>query len=139
MESTSTPKPETKSSQGDSLPPMVPALGSLRSRAGARKSKYGNVKTEYKGRLYDSKREAEYAAELDLLQRADHLYWFPQWHVPLHVNRKQVAIYKADFYVVYKDGRSELVDVKGAPLTAVFRLKQKMVEAEYGIKIKIVR
>ena len=32
--------------------------------------KYGNERTEYKGAMYDSKREAEYAQELDVRERA---------------------------------------------------------------------
>ncbi|MBU6390533.1 DUF1064 domain-containing protein, partial [Patescibacteria group bacterium] len=36
--------------------------------------------------------------------------------------------------VIFGDGREEIVDVKGMK-TAVYRLKKKLVEAQYGIKI----
>lgn len=42
-------------------------------------------------------------------------------------NKKKVQpiIYKADFYIVYNDGREEVIDVKGCP-DAVAKLKKKM-------------
>jgi hypothetical protein len=46
--------------------------------------------------------------------------------------------YRADFLVVYADGRVEVDDVKGY-MTPVSALKIKTIEARYGIKIEIIR
>jgi hypothetical protein len=54
------------------------------------------------------------------------------------MNGKQVAYYKADFrYWDFKEKRTVIEDVK-SPATAknpVYRLKKKLVEAQYGITI----
>lgn len=49
-----------------------------------------------------------------------------------------ICNYFLDFKVKYADGRIECVDVKGLKMGAayqIFRLKKKLVEAIYGIKI----
>ena len=43
-----------------------------------------------------------------------------------------------DFVVFYEDGRVEYVDVKGRE-TELFKLKKSVVEAQYPIKIKVVK
>lgn len=50
------------------------------------------------------------------------------------MNGKKICKYIADFRVTYADGRIEVVDVKGVR-TGVYRLKKKLVEAQYGIII----
>lgn len=102
-------------------------------------TKYSNVKTEYNGRLFDSKREAGHAALLDQLRRATNpservtsiKY---QERMPIVVNGKKCAAYIADFVVTFKDGHEEIHEVKGMK-TAVYRLKKKLVEALYDRKI----
>lgn len=110
-------------------------------------SKYGNIKKEYKGRKYDSTKEADYAAQLDWLRKAASprdrvVEWVPQVPYQVELNGVKICKYFADFKVTYADGRVEVVDVK--PLdsrtgkfrsTDVFKLKRKLVEAQYGIKI----
>ena len=102
-------------------------------------SKYGNKKTEYKGEMYDSKREAAYAAELDMLKSASKpservLSWRRQVPYSVKINDVHICKYISDFVVTYADGREVIIDVKGK-LTDVYKLKKKMVEAYHGIKI----
>lgn len=108
-------------------------------------NKYGAKKTEYNGRLYDSKKEAQYASILDLSKRAIAptcrvVSWEPQVRFDIVINDKKICSYYLDFLVKYADGHIEHIDVKGgrATKTAVYRLKKKLVEAVHNIKIKEV-
>lgn len=102
-------------------------------------SKYGNIKTDYKGQRFDSKKEAGYAQLLDTLKRAknrrDRVYSY-ETQIPFQIilNGKPICKYIADFRVNYEDGREEIVDVKGKK-TDVYKIKKKLVEAQYGIEI----
>ena len=60
--------------------------------------------------------------------------WVPQMPFQVILNEKKICKYIADFKVTYADGRVEIVDVKGVR-TDVYRLKKKLVEAQYGITI----
>lgn len=101
-------------------------------------SKYRNVRTEYAGLQFMSKKEAEYAMQLDWLKKArgnDRVVeWVPQVPFQVELNGKKICKYIADFKVTYANGRVEIVDVKGVR-TDVYRLKKKLVEAQYGIVI----
>jgi hypothetical protein len=110
-------------------------------------NKYGARKTMYGGARYDSKREADYARELDLRKRArgsDKIAeWERQVRIPLVVNDSKICDYILDFRVTYVDGRVELVEVKGFE-TATWKLKKKLLEATYlrkypEVKYLIVR
>lgn len=97
---------------------------------GKKKSKYGNVRTEYNGKKYDSKREAEYAAELDLrLKAKDIVKYFEQ--VPFELEGGK---YIADFVVLHKTGKYEVIDVKGVK-TQVYRLKKRQMKERWNIDI----
>lgn len=104
-----------------------------------RRSKYGNLKTEYNGTIFMSKKEAQYATLLDSLKKAskfsERVVCY-QMQVPFQVelNGKKICKYLLDFKVVYGDGRVEHVDVKGVR-TGVYRIKKKLVEAQFGIEI----
>lgn len=90
-------------------------------------SKYRNVRTEYDGRVYDSKAEAERAQEHDLLLRSGATrLWQPQPVVTLFPGYKYVP----DFYVETADGRGWYEDVKGAE-TASFK-KHRNLWVMYG-------
>jgi hypothetical protein len=111
----------------------------LATAKGASRSKYGNVRTQYQGRWYDSKAEANFAMILD----ADRKQRSPakkvvdvQPQVPYQVtvNGKKICKYIADFVVTYGDGRVVVYDVKGVR-TGVYKLKKKLVEALYPITI----
>lgn len=94
-------------------------------------NKFGAVKTLYGGRVYHSKRESEYARELDLRVMAkDILGWIPQVPIRLDINGTHICTYVMDFSVTHLDGRIELVEVKGAE-TAIWRLKVKLLKALY--------
>ena len=115
---------------------LAEAFDSLKSK---RVSKYRNVKTEYDGVLYDSKKEAAYARLLDTMRKATHpsdrVYRVErQVPFPVVLNGKKICVYRADFVVTYADGREQVIDVKGMK-TAIYRLKKKLVEAQYGFEI----
>lgn len=102
-------------------------------------SKYGNRKTLYKGEMYDSKKEADYAQTLDLMTKARDARarvqsYGRQVPYPIFVREKKICTYLADFVVTYADGSVEVVDVKGVK-TDVYKLKKKLVEALYNIQI----
>jgi hypothetical protein len=98
-----------------------------------KKSKYNNVKTEADGITFDSKKEAKYYADLALLQKSGEVISiFPQPEFelqPAYVKdgkKVRPIKYIADFLIEYKDGRKEVVDVKGYKKNKVYRLKKKM-------------
>lgn len=102
-----------------------------------RGSKFGAKKTEYNGITYDSKREAEYARDLDILKQAGMILDYERQPVfPLQdrfIKNKKVyrpIRYVADFKVTYLDGRVEIIDVKGFKTTE-FKLKEKMFHYRY--------
>ena len=96
---------------------------------------------EYGGYTYDSKFEASYAQELDLRKKAgDILDYERQKTLELVVNSYLVCTYRIDF-VVYHDGCTEYVELKGWP-TPVWRLKWKLFEALFdrpGNKLTIIQ
>lgn len=98
-------------------------------------NKYRNVRTEVDGIVFDSQREAQRYNDLKLLLRAGTIKDLELQHVfPIELNGYKICKYIADF--VYKDqsGRLCVEDVKGVK-TAVYSLKKKLVEAQYGIRI----
>jgi hypothetical protein len=100
------------------------------------RSKYGNKKTVYNGREYDSGAEAERAQELDLLIRGKVVReWIPQYPLEIKYADVKICTYYADFKVVYENGDLEYEDVKGFR-TEIYKLKKKLVKAFYGIDIK---
>lgn len=101
-------------------------------------NKYRNTWTEYNGTKYQSKKEANYARELDLRFKArDIENWERQVPFPIEVNDINVGKYMLDFRVTYPNGDVEYVDVKGMK-TDLYKFKKKCVEAQYGIEIKEV-
>ena len=103
------------------------------------RSKYGNKRTEYNGRTYMSKAEASYARQLDLCMSAKAkrdkvLSYEVQVPFPITLSGKNICKYVCDFVVHYADGRTEVVDVKGVR-TDVYKIKKKLVEAQYGVEI----
>ena len=97
-------------------------------------NKYYAKKSVYGGIVFDSKKEADYCARLDLLKKAGKiLYYLRQVPFDLPGGVK----YKIDFLEVWNDGRLRYVDVKGLR-TAMYRLKKKQVEALYPVVIEEV-
>lgn len=100
--------------------------------------KYHNKITEYKGEKYHSKKEAEYARELDLRVKCkDIKSWVRQVKQPLVVNSIKIADYIIDFRIVHNNGQHELVEIKGM-WTDVAKLKVKLFETLTGNKVTIV-
>ncbi|MDX9755449.1 MAG: DUF1064 domain-containing protein [bacterium] len=111
------------------------AFRALQAQPGQRR-KHHNQPMEYNGRRYDSKKEARYAVMLDLARQAGEvLYWIPQPSIPLH--HASGVRYRPDFFVKYRDGHEEWVDVKGYD-TPQSRQKRRQVKEAYGIEVKIV-
>ncbi len=106
-------------------------------------SKYGNIAREYDGIVYASKKEAEFAKELDLLKKAGEIKdWERQVKISLDVNGFHIANYYVDFKIYHNDGSVEFAEVKGFA-TETWRLKWKLFEALYSnnknVKLTIIR
>lgn len=96
---------------------------------GEKPNKYRNKRTNG----YASKREADRAAELDMLQKAGEIAGYAK-QVPFLLAGG--IKYYADFVVLYFDGYYEIEDAKGVR-TDVYKLKKRLM-AEKGLKIKEV-
>lgn len=114
-------------------------LAEALARQYPKRSKYGSVKTEYNGRTYDSKLEANFAAELDMSRKATDpkvrpVKIEPQVRFPLKIKGKLICTYVLDFRVTYADKHIEHIDVKGV-MTDVYKIKKKMMKVCWGIDI----
>lgn len=87
------------------------------------------------GIIFDSKKEMAYYQELKLRKKAKDIEDFAR-QVPyiFTLNGKKMFTYYADFVIYCKNGDIKIVDVKGMK-TALYRLKKKLIEEEYQIKI----
>ena len=108
-------------------------------KVGKKGNKYNAKKTEYNGRVFDSKKEADFAKRLAWLRHAkkeNERVTMVEYQVPLTIKVNQVHIcrYICDFVIKYADKRVEYVDVKGYR-TAIYKLKKRLVEAQYRIII----
>lgn len=102
-----------------------------------KRNKYNATRTEYNGRVYASKAEAAYAADLDLMLAAGAIReWWPQPAFPLPGGVRYVA----DFAVIRDNGTPcEIIDVKGVS-TAAFRIKFKQAAELYpGLVFRAVQ
>lgn len=101
-----------------------------------KRSKYGAVKTIVDGIVFDSKREAARWGELNLLWRAGKIHNLcRQEKLPFYVNGNVIFTYIADFFYGVCSGGIVYEDCKGFR-TPVYRLKKKLIEAQYAIQIK---
>jgi len=109
--------------------------------------KYGAKPTTVDGIRFASKAEAKRYSELKLLEKAGEIIGLklqPKFdiHVAAFVrdcppgvrHPQKVCSYIADFAYYDKSGVAIFEDAKGFK-TPMYRLKKKMVEAEYGIQI----
>ena len=118
-----------------------------------KKNKLGNIKVEYDGHIFDSKREAQRYAELKLLQRSGQISDLRMQVkfelIPSQIDgdgkvTERAVSYIADF--VYFDRRTnETVaeDVKGyrdpsSAVYKVFAIKRKMMLFFHGITVREV-
>ena len=106
-------------------------------------NKYGNHKCQYKGIIFDSKKECEYfiylesleaQGEISELQRQVRFELQPAFK---HNGKTIRSInYVADFTFKDKDGQLHIVDTKGIK-TEVYKLKKKMMQFK-GLEIEEV-
>lgn len=98
------------------------------------RNRYGAVKTEVDGIMFDSQAESEF---YKLLKQSDDVVAFelqPRYLLLESFQKDGKTIrkmeYVADFKVLYKDKKFEVIDVKGM-VTDVFKLKKKLFDHRY--------
>ena len=101
--------------------------------APAKPSKYHAIIEECDGIKFQSKKEARYYRELKARVFAGEVRYFLR-QVPFDIFGVK---YRVDFMEVWTDGSIHFIDVKGFR-TETYRIKRKMVEACYPIKIEEV-
>ena len=117
-----------------------------------RGNKFGAKRTDYGGRMYDSKKEAGRAYELDMIQRAGHIKAvIPQVTLQLKIkcpnqtpgcDGHKLGTYRIDFQVEHNDGTIEYEEIKGLAMP-VWKLKWAALEAmtcgNEEIKLTVIR
>lgn len=104
----------------------------------SRRHKYNAVKTTVDGITFDSRKEAEQYFALLARQRMGEISDLQlQPDFPITINGQTIAHYVADFrYVDLASNLTVILDVKSKPTkTPIYRLKKKLVEALYPVKI----
>lgn len=99
-----------------------------------KKSKYNNKRIKLDGHIFDSIKESEYYGELKLRLSAKDILGF--CIQPKFILSDSIS-YIADFIVFNLDGSTEIIDVKGIK-TDVYKLKKKLFEEKFKLKIKEV-
>jgi len=103
-------------------------------------NKFGNTKVVVDGIKFDSKKEANRFGNLKLLQKAGEISDLKlQVKMEIMVKEKKIATYIADFTYTER-GQYVVEDVKSdfTRKNPVYRLKKKLIEAIYNLKIKEV-
>ena len=109
-----------------------------------RYNKYKAEKQSFGGRIYHSKKEADYAVNLAWKMKAGEIKEItPQYKIDIRVNGKHITNYYIDFRVVYSDDSVELIEVKGFE-TPEWLLKWRLTEAlvdeiEPGARLVLVK
>ena len=105
-----------------------------------KKNKYGAKRVELDGLMFDSKKECAEWAKFCRMEAAGVISNLKrQTSLDFFVKGKKMFTYKPDMEYDGPDGH-HYIDVK-SPATAanpLFRLKRRIIEAEYGIKIEII-
>jgi hypothetical protein len=97
------------------------------------RSKYGAIRTEYNGKVYPSKKQADYARMLEALKGKEIKSYIEEVAFRLPGG----SIHRVDFGVINFDNTVSWVEVKGKDLP-MGKLKRKQTEEIYGIKITVV-
>ena len=117
----------------------TPSLAKASADAPTVRSKYGSKAVVIDGIEFDSTAEGAYYLYLRMREDAGEIFDLATQH-PIAIrgeNKARIGLYNADFFFrVPGKARAVIVDVKGRE-TAVFRLKQKMLEAQ-GVTIQLV-
>ena len=110
-----------------------------RNKHGVYIDRLGKLERTADGFVFDSKDECTRYHELKLLQRIGDISGL-KVHVqfPIEVNGQRICVYEADF-VYQRDGMKIVEDVKGAPLTALYRIKKKLMMACNNVSVQEVR
>ncbi len=109
------------------------SIEEYRKLVGTGQTKYKSRSTVVDGIVFQSQKEANYYCRLKMLvQTGEVLYFLRQ--VPFHLEGG--IVYRVDFLEFHKDGSYHYVDVKGYE-TKEFKMKKKMTEARYPVKIEI--
>ena len=103
-------------------------------------TKYNSKRTELDGIKFDSRAEANRYAYLKLRERAKEITRLElQPEYKISFNGTHICKYRADFRYFEIGAKKQIVeDVKGV-LTPVYKLKKKLVEAIYHVKIVEVK
>lgn len=96
--------------------------------------KYGAIAVKTDGVRYASKKEARYAANLEIRKKAGEIVFFLT-QVPFRLPGG--TILRVDFLEFHSDGTVHAVDTKGV-LTDSFKIKKREIEAHYPIVIETV-
>jgi hypothetical protein len=94
--------------------------------------KFHNIPTEVGNAKFSSKKEAAHWNDLLLAKRSGELL-FALRQVPFH--HSSGVRYVVDFLEFWADGTVRVVDVKGIR-TPMYKVKKKMIESEFPIKIE---
>lgn len=93
------------------------------AKIGNRHNKYNAKRTEFNGKIYDSKHEANVAASLELRKKAgdikdyDNQYRVDMWCYRRNGEQAFLVRHKVDFRVHENDGTFTLVEAKGVETT----------------------
>lgn len=113
-------------------PQKAPIISLPGPASRSKPSKYHNIITECDNIKFQSKKEAAYYRELCCrVHSGEVLYFLRQTVFHLAGGVK----YLVDFAEFWADGTVHFVDVKGHK-TAMYKVKKRLVEAEYPIKIE---
>ncbi len=83
------------------------------------------------GHIHDSRAEARYCNQLELLRRGKAIKAYRQQVVlPLAVNGVHICNHRVDFIATFPDGHEEIFEVKGFA-NEVWPIKKKLTEALY--------
>ena len=94
-------------------------------------NKYGAQKTSYNGIVFHSKKEAQFAQELDLRKKAGDIKdWKRQIPFKLIVCDKLVTTYRIDFGILTNKYEWEYIEIKGMA-TPYWKLKYKLFQILY--------
>ncbi len=97
-------------------------------------AKYSNVFTEVDNIKFRSKREAIRYQELKMLERSGKITGLVlQPRYPINVNGQFICTYVADFR--YKERGIVVIEDSKGMRTPLYKLKKKLVEALYAIRI----
>ena len=107
-------------------------------------NKYRNVRCEYNGLKFDSKKERDYYIYLKSLEDQMKIFdlktqtkFFLQKGFVFKGKKVQPITYKADFTYYDKQGNYHVVDAKGLK-TQVYLIKKKMMAYVYQIEVEEV-